>query len=648
MLFKNLIVPKHLEHGVRPSKRGYRVDTFIIGGDSETDENGQPFSFQFFHSQGKEIIWTRPERATKDFINFCSRVCTNSRSQCCIYIHHLEFDLISFFYDNHKEFLNEEFSFKYNGWTVEGIFANVKFCRISKGHRTVWLLDTFTFFPGSLAKAAQLVCPDLPKLKTPKGLGKKKFTARDKGFVEYAMRDAEIGFHLGKAIADLHREYDIEQAVSAPHAAARIFRRQFLKSTLVPAPRPVMFAALRSYHGGKNGIYVKPGWYRGVNYLDLVSAYPWAMAQLPAFSTDKYKKYEFIKGSPRSAADVPAMGIYCVSGTARTCRWPILFDHAFKPIQGAFSNVWTTGPELREALRAREIKLSKCWGYVYDVGADKEPSPFKAYALHFFTKKDTATSPVFKKFFKLMLNSLYGKLIQKRRNNSGLLWDAQQRRLLSDPPEIVAGGLFHPFAASILTGMVRARIHELEHRYKAMHTATDGIFTLDRPRLKKRPGLGGLQIECRGTLALVRNKVYIFYDDEPLDKSAPFKSLTFPGKYIIKYALHGFHSTVTTLERLIVTGVRWYEWTKVNKLRESVRRGLYVNKFETRAAQLKLEVFNDDEGNHTASNTADRSGNGSVARARKLPKVQKSLKNHPGRYRRGRKSEHAAAGTGVR
>ncbi len=568
------------------------MDTYICGGDSETDQNGQPFTFQFYHKSGKEIIWTSPERATKDFINFCARLCTNSRAQVCIYIHHLEFDLISFFYDNQKEFLNEEFHFKHRGWTIEGIFANVKFCRIWKGDRTIWLLDTFTFFPGSLAKAAKLVCPHLPKLKAPKDLGKKRFSRSDTGFIKYAMRDAEIGYFLGTEISKLHREYDIEQSVSAPHAAARIFRRQFLKTTLVPAPKPVMFAALRSYHGGKNGIYVKPGWYSDITCVDMVSAYPWAMAKLPAFSTDRYFKVDY-PTMPRNCADLPEFGIYCVTGSTIRRRWPIIFDHAFKPIDGDFKNIWVTGPELREAIKSAAIKLKRCWGYVYDAASDKEPSPFKEYAHHFFHKKDNAESPVFRKFFKLMLNSLYGKLIQKRKRNTGITWDAGRKKLLSDPPEIVAGGLFHPFAASLLTGMVRARIYQLERKFQAMHTATDGVFTQQAPRLARRPGLGGLQREIRGTLALVRNKLYIFYGDKPTKDSFP--SRAFPGKHIIKYALHGFHSTVYTLEALIVTGERWYNMVKVNKLRESMRRGLLVNQFINRAAQIKIEVFEHDD-----------------------------------------------------
>lgn len=589
MLFKNLIVPEHLKNGVKPSRRGYRVDTYIIGGDSETDQNGQPFSFQFFHSEGKKIVWTEPENASKAFISYVSSVLTRRRAQAACYVHHLEFDLISFFYDRQKEFLKEEVGFKVGRWTVEGIFANVKFMRITNGDRCLWLLDTFTFFPGSLAKAAELVCPDLPKLKAPSDLGKKRFTSKDKHFCKYAMRDAEIGYHLGNAIADLHREYDIEQAVSAPHAAARIFRRRFLKSTLVPPPKPVMYAALKSYHGGKNGLYSTPGWYRNVNYLDLVSAYPWAMAQLPAFATDKYFKIELPTAGIKKK-DIPLLGIYSISGTSTACRWPIVFDHGFKPIRGAFRNIWITGPELQEAIRAKEIKLSRCWGYYYDSKQDKEPSGFKAYTLHFFEKKSTATSPVFRKFYKLLLNSLYGKLIQKRRAGGGIMWDGVGKRLLADPPDIVAGGLFHPFAASLVTGLVRARIHFLEHQYKALHTATDGLFTT-MPVIPK-PGLGGIQKECSGTLALVRNKLYIFYGKK---SDGGFQSRMFPGQYVIKYALHGFHSTVSMLEQMIVTGVQWYQWTKVNKLRESQRRGLSVNKFETRAAQLKLEVFNHDK-----------------------------------------------------
>ena len=117
-------------------------------------------------------------------------------------------------------------------------------------------------------------------------------------------------------------------------------------------------------------------------------------------------------------------------------------------------------------------------------------------------------------------------------------------------------------------------IHKYEHKYKSIHTATDGIicFKKNVKNFKENNNLGGIKIENEGDVLIFRNKLYIIYNKN---------------KEIIKYALHGFHSNVETLEEMYKKGINEYEYVKVNKLRESNRRNLQVNKFEKRIATLK-------------------------------------------------------------
>jgi len=61
-----------------------------------------------------------------------------------------------------------------------------------------------------------------------------------------------------------------------------------------------------------------------------------------------------------------------------------------------------------------------------------------------------------------------------------------------------------------------------------------------------------------------------------------------PGARIRKYAKHGFMGTVHDLERLALTGSRKYSVTKPNQLRESLARGLDVNRFEVRERTLNI------------------------------------------------------------
>lgn len=574
MLFDSLELPPWCGD-IRVNHAGFS-SWAVYGADSETVK-GKPFTFQLF-GDGIEVIHPVEDRyATRDFFRALARLPSSGRRRAVLFVHNLEFDLISFFYDRHTELLEEEFYFKYNGWTIEGIYANVKFATLHKGHRTIKLIDTYAYFQTSLAKLANLFCPDLPKLQMPPRLGEYRYSIHNRQFSAYAMRDAEITYHVGQRITQFHNQYDVRLCVSAPHLAARIFRHHFLKRDIPLPSKKILYAALHSYHGGKNNVTKPAGIYRKIRSLDIISAYPAAMRRLPSFSVKKaYKKCE-----GATAGALPEFGVYKVTGTVRDCPWPIFYNHAFKPVSGEIRDIWVTGAELNEALISGEFKMKRYYGFYYDVSMDKYPSPFQAYVDEFFTGKDTATDPIMKTFFKIMLNALYGKFIQAKKESIELTSVNVDDQSNGTEKRIVAGGLFHSFIATIITGTVRAWIHQIEHKYKAIHTATDGIFTT-RDLKRPIPGIGGLKKECEGDLILFRNKCYLIYGK----KHAGIPSIIYKNKSIIKYATHGFHGRPRDLEKIWKTGNNVYGYVKVNKLRESNRRGLQVNAFESRKAKL--------------------------------------------------------------
>jgi hypothetical protein len=450
------------------------------------------------------------------------------------------------------------------------------------------IIDTAAYFPFRLEKLAELFCPELPKLRPPEGLGSKKFTIKDKDFIEYAMRDAEIAYYVGKQIATMHEEFNVPLCVSAPHLASRVFRKHFMDKTILLPPKKIVYSALASYHGGKNNLTAPKGFYKNVYALDIRSAYPFAMAQFPSFTNKDL--YHGLSGTGNPEKELPPYGIYKISGKAKECRYPILYNHGFKPVFGDFEHVWTTGFELNEAMRAKEIELLNVEGYYYDADKDNEPSAFKKFVDHFFKLKDSAPDEIHRVFYKLILNSLYGKFIQTRSTSTMLDLSYEiDTKTLTMETDLVAGGLFNPFIATLITGHTRAYIHRLEHQYNALHTSTDGIFTQTKPM--EKDGLGGLSIEAHGDLLLFRNKLYIIY--APIEKTDRhnknlIRSSIFSGKKVVKYALHGFHGKLAVLEKMYQKGVKEYDYIKCNKLRESLRRGLQVNKFESRTSKLNV------------------------------------------------------------
>lgn len=557
----------------------------IIGFDTETME-GPPITVQFYSEQQPSVnacIFVNERNVLDKTLRHISKHCKGG--DYVIYGHHLKFDLLSIFYPRYSELVTRtgEFEMTHRDWDIWGVYGTPTFARLTNKHSQVYIVDTFSWFRSSLARAAELICPDLPKLERPEGLGSKLFSPKDDVFVAYAMRDAEVAYHVGVAIDLMHHEFDLRQSVSVADMASNIFQQHYITDPIHNVGPRLMEGAVKSYHGGKNNVVkaAAPAWHSPIDAWDLSSAYPHAMTKLPAFS--KPKLFAASRVFNKRQRQFPEHGIYCISGRVPECDWPIIFDHSFKPISGDFENIWITGYELNEARRADEIRLSKVFGHIYDV--DRDPvsvTAFQRYVADFYNLKSEARDEVRRYLYKVLLNALYGKFIQSREvedSVGGLQWKH--------------GPLYHPFAASLITGHTRAVMHRLEHQTKALHTATDGVFCGQNNSPKDdvfdwapQEGLGSITNEARGAeLCLLRNKLYVVYSDKPGDG---WKSFVRPDRYVAKYAKHGFQGSPKQLEECIMQGTRKYKVERPNTLRTSIRQGKVPNKFEPYDLVLKV------------------------------------------------------------
>jgi hypothetical protein len=181
--------------------------------------------------------------------------------------------------------------------------------------------------------------------------------------------------------------------------------------------------------------------------------------------------------------------------------------------------------------------------------------------------------------YKIELNGLTGKFIQTSPDFT--LVDGQLVKIRR------AGGLYHPFIASMITGYTRGKkMHPLEHKYQALHTATDGIFAGGFHKGAKQKTLGAIVSEGHGDLALLRNKLYIFYTDDPSEDT--YESQVFEGRHILKCARHGFQGTVGSLESMLVSTNRTYKVNKPNKLKSSIKQGLTPNEFLIKERRVNI------------------------------------------------------------
>lgn len=550
-------------------------DWHVIGVDSETMQ-GPPISFQFYSATAKQIngcIFVGKRKPTEVFFRHLKKL---KPGRYRMYGHNLEFDMLSILWDIRASIRDGSIDADINDFKITGRYSKPVFATIDDGERYIELVDSILWFMTSLEKAADLVCPHLPKLTRPAGLGITLFTAKDHVFVDYAMRDAEVAYFLGLAIEKFHEELQIPSQISLASMAAAVFRIHYMQANIYQPPlHQWMVGAAASYHGGVNRVRPNsaPSWHLNVSALDLSSAYPHAMDSFPAFSDEKgYKKFK--GSSPRS---VPPLGIYCISGLTSECDWPALFNHDFSPLQGRFKDVWVSGFELNEAIASHEVSIKNISGYHYDGRNDGAYSPFSAYVRNFYKKKSDEADTVMRYMYKILLNALTGKFIQTSPDYT--LADGKLVKIMR------AGGLYHPFIASLITGHTRAAIHALEHKYNAIHTATDGIFVPGKVDTGEKKRLGATVCEGQGDLALFRNKLYIFYTDDSSDGA--YESQVFKGRYVMKCARHGFQGRVVDLEQMLVSPNRTYRTNKPIKLKTALKNKDVPNKFVIEERKLR-------------------------------------------------------------
>lgn len=564
-----------------------RTPAIVIGCDSETLQ-GPPITFQFYSKEAKRIngcVFIGKRKAVDVFLAQLKKL---KPGYYRMYGHNLEFDMLSFLWERRATFRDGNIRLTVGDWRITGRYSKPIFATFEDGKRTIELVDAMLWFQTSLENTAKIVCPGLPKLKYPKGLGTTLYTPKDTDFVAYAMRDAEVSYYEGVAIERFHDELEIPAQISLASMAAATFKLRYMRDDIYQPPQyEWMTGAAASYHGGVNRIKAgaECSWHRPVTSIDMSSAYPTAMAQFPAFKDPN--RYVGYRGrNVRKIKKVNEHGIYRITGKTPPCDWPALFDHNFKPLIGTFKDTWVTGYELNEALRADEIDLSGIKGFLYDSDGEGDYSPFAEFVAFFYRMKNEAKDPIMRYMYKIMLNALTGKFIQTSPDYT--LVDGKLVKIHR------AGGLYHPMIASLITGHTRSHMHGAEHKYQSIHTATDGIFAPGRCAAALEKTLGAFVVEGFGDLALFRNKLYILYTDIATKDTYP--SQVFEGRHILKCARHGFQGRVADLERMLITNDRTYRRNAPIKLKTALKQGEDPNKFITSERNLNVDsiskVFN--------------------------------------------------------
>lgn len=329
---------------------------------------------------------------------------------------------------------------------------------------------------------------------------------------------------------------------------------------------------LPAYFGGrvevfKTGVFKKP-----LYYYDITSSYPWSMThELPAyfidfFPTDKHSHKHLLRNL--EYCGISEATIYIPKGTFHIPTLPVRHDGKIIFPDGTFRGRWTNNELLSLYLKGRRkgVKI------ILHGQARFKSKPFLKPFVDMFYKLRKAAKEAKDEFssyaYKILLNSLYGKLVEniERKSilhgfemvNEAIAQYGQEKVVPTATPGIYAlhntslGPFRHVAAGCYVTSFSRLRLLEgLETCVKegghVYYCDTDSIVT-DKPIKafgEESNELGTFKLEHEFTIAeFVCSKVYrgVTTKGEEIYKvkGMPIKGLTQKEKKI-RWDLYNYH-----------------------------------------------------------------------------------------------------------
>jgi DNA polymerase type B, organellar and viral len=542
---------------------GFSVPSHVIGFDTETCR-GQIETMQFTTEEERKLIWCNDENCLDIFFDFLDR----HPGYTILFNFNAAFDMALVLRKFIRKFLADDFTIKYRGWECQVFCSKNWFATFRKdnSHFVKWIDIHAYVFPGTLEKVAKGFGLKIKKLPKPPNLGYVKHKPGDKTFERYAQMDSDLCYEMGIQIIGMHHHFDIPICTSSASFAEKVFRRRFLPATgkIIFPPSSAMRLAELCYHGGKNGYYLEhPALVRDCYEYDFNAAYGSAMYNLPGFMEGEYKKIN--KFSDKYE------GFYMVEGIVQPCKYGILYDRYFNYLRMPKKwrvKVFVTSYELKEAIASGEFRVDKIRGWVW-IPASHE-NPIKEYVKYFWEQKNIEKKGTAKYLFnKLCLNSLYGKWIQRNPLGNDIVTVNSRGSLVFPEKKDTAGGLYHPFIGALITGCIRARLHQEEHRLNAIECSTDSVKTTKYLKsYGQQKYLGKMQIEtlhcntCDKDLKkfdalFVRNRLNVLMDKK---------------MHILKAALHGFWGNPEKLLEMWKKGENTYTVNRMPLIREGIKQ----------------------------------------------------------------------------
>lgn len=380
-------------------------DVINVGFDTEDNSCGDCHLVVFYFPNDVTYVFNSPEEALI-FLIFAE-----FEKDLALWCVNTEYDLnnLNCGYD----FLIDRF---YNKSRL--IFAQVKKFRKRK-QREVRFLDLINFYSLSAAQVGKLFGLDKLEFDFNKNRRYRKdgSVIVSKKEITYCKRDAQIAQVAGQFISDKFGEWDIRRTSTVASCAMQIYLKHYQPSGIdftrynMNNYKVTQWELYQSYFGGRTEAFYIGELDGDIKYYDVNSLYPFVMQEF-----EYPNPYGMIRRNKN--ADIEYGAISCRVRSPRTLHLPILptkmevgngYSKLVFPV-GTFEGVWT----------AEELNYARSFGYEIEevywaVEYLETVDLFYDYIHEMYRHRMESKTPADNKFYKVLMNSLYGKFGEKRR-----------------------------------------------------------------------------------------------------------------------------------------------------------------------------------------------------------------------------------------
>lgn len=425
-----------------------------------------------------------------------------------IYSHNAEFDLTSIF-GNIKKNLD-----------TKAVF-NGKF--ICAKYKKVIFADSYNILPTSVKKLGELL--NLYKLDNEEILNELKNGIISENAIKYCIRDCEI---IYKSLNNIFKNTG-KTFLTIASLSIYLFRSKFLKNNIYYNPELCEYFR-KSYYGGRNEIF-KFNNNEKLHVYDINSLYPFVMKNIyfPDFNKLTYEenisleKFIYLINRYEGMAYLKLFHKENYFGFIPKKENQLLFPNGYFETHVNFN-------ELRFALENNVIKIIKVNYVIY---GKKVKSIFTEFIDYYYNIRKNEKNEFMKFYYKILLNSLYGKFGIKKKYSEEYVSDISKLNDFGNEIKLfnekrldayvlkensLSNSIYSiPLISSYITSEGRIFLLKslLNNEKNVYYCDTDSIFINENEKFNGNIGnnLGEFKKENKIILKLLGLKHYIYLDE---------------------------------------------------------------------------------------------------------------------------------------